>query len=57
MPDTNPVASALTGVSQSSSGFTTTYADQLFFFVPGAGSSEPIQFLGYRSNVLSAKFV
>ena len=57
VPDTNPVASALTGVSQSSSGFTTTYADQLFFFVPGAGSSEPIQFLGYRSNVLSAKVV
>jgi hypothetical protein len=57
VPDTNPVASALTGVSQSSTGFTTTYADQLFFFVPGAGSSEPIQFLGYRSNVLSAKVV
>ncbi|SDQ10628.1 glycosyl transferase [Microbacterium sp. cf332] len=57
VPDTNPVASALTGVSQSSTGFTTTYADQLFFFVPGAGSSAPIQFLGYRSNVLSAKVV
>ncbi|KAA9086878.1 glycosyl transferase [Microbacterium radiodurans] len=57
VPDTNPVASALTGVSQSSTGFTTTYADQLFFFVPAAGSNEPIQFLGYRSNVLSAKVV
>lgn len=57
VPDSNPVASALTGVSQSSTGFTTTYADQLFFYVPAAGSTEPIQFLGYRSNVLSAKVV
>lgn len=53
----NVVTSTLAGVTQSSTGFTTTYADQLFFYVPGAGSTEPIQFLGYRSNPLSAKVV
>jgi len=53
----NPVVKTLTGVSQSSTGFTTTYADQLFFYVPAQGSNERIQFLGYGSNILSAKVV
>ncbi len=57
IPESNVIARALTGVTQSATGFTTTYADQLFFYVPSAGSTEPIQFLGYRSNVLSAKVV
>ena len=53
----NPVVKTLTGVSQSSTGFTTTYADQLFFFVPAQSSTERIRFLGYSSDILSAKVV
>lgn len=53
----NPVVKTLSGVSQSSTGFTTTYADQLFFFVPSQSSSERIRFLGYSSDILSAKVV
>ena len=57
IPEENVLTRALTGVTSSSTGFTTTYSDQLFFYVPSAGSTQPIQFLGYRSNVLSAKVV
>ena len=53
----NPVVKTLTGVSQSSTGFTTTFADQLFFFVPAQGSNDRIQLLAYRSNILDAKVV
>lgn len=53
----NPVVKTLSGVSQSSTGFTTTYADQLFFFVPAQSSTERIRFLGYSSDILSAKVV
>jgi hypothetical protein len=53
----NPVVKTLSGVSQSSTGFTTTYSDQLFFFVPSQSSSERIRFLGYSSDILSAKVV
>lgn len=50
----NPVVKLLSGVSQSSTGFSTTFTDQLFFYVPGQGSTEKIQLLGYNSDVLSA---
>ncbi|MGB4779223.1 glycosyl transferase [Microbacterium sp.] len=53
--DNNPVVQTLTGVTQSSTGFTTTYLDQLFFFVPAQSSSERIQLLGYSSSILDAK--
>ena len=55
--DTNPIVSTLTGVTQSATGFSTTYSDQLFFYVPAAGSNERIQFLGYGTNILNAKVV
>lgn len=55
--DGNALVSTLTGVTQSATGFTTTFSDQLFFFVPAQGSTERIQFLGYGSNILSAKVV
>lgn len=55
--DGNPLVSTLAGVTQSATGFTTTFSDQLFFFVPAQGSTERIQFLGYGSNILSAKAV
>lgn len=53
----NPVVATLTGVTQSASGFTTTYADQLFFFVPSQSSKERIRLLGFSSDILDAKVV
>jgi len=55
--DANPRVSTLAGATQSKTGFSTVYADQLFFFVPAQGSNEPIQLLAYRSNILDAKVV
>lgn len=51
----NPTAQALTGVSESATGVSSTFADQLFFYVPAQGSSEKIRLLGYTSNILEAK--
>lgn len=53
--DNNPTVKALTGVSESQTGVTTTFQDQLFFYVPAQGSSEKIRVLGYSSNILDAK--
>lgn len=53
----NPVVRTLTGATQSAKGFTTTFLDQLFFFVPAQSSSGRIQFLGASSDVLAAKEV
>ncbi|AZS43933.1 hypothetical protein BWL13_01509 [Microbacterium oleivorans] len=53
----NVVVKALSGVSQSSTGFRTRYTDQLYFFVPAQGSNQKIQLLASRSNVLDAKVV
>jgi hypothetical protein len=53
--DNNPAVKALTGVDQSATGFTTTYSDQIFFYVPSQGSDDPIRLLGYRSSLLEAK--
>ncbi|WP_207205367.1 glycosyl transferase [Microbacterium protaetiae] len=56
--DNNPRAEALTGVKESQTGFTTTYSDQLFFYVPGVGSTDAqIRLLGYSSNILGVKVV
>jgi hypothetical protein len=52
----SPEAKALTGTKQSSTGYTTTYSDELFFYVPGqGGANTKIQMLGYASDILSAK--
>lgn len=53
--DNNPAVKALTGVDQSATGFTTTYSDQVFFYVPSQGSDDKIRLLGYRSSLLEAK--
>ncbi len=53
--DNNPAVKALTGVDQSATGFTTTYSDQIFFYVPSQGSDDKIRLLGYRSSLLEAK--
>ncbi|MFE1644942.1 glycosyl transferase [Microbacterium sp. P01] len=53
----NATVKALAGAEQSSTGFTTTYSDQLFFYVPSQGSTEKIRLLGYSSNILDAKVI
>ncbi len=53
----NATVKALTGVEQSSTGFTTSFSDQLFFYVPGQGSTEKIRLLGYSSTILDAKVI
>ncbi|MFG6401637.1 glycosyl transferase [Microbacterium sp. P04] len=55
--DNNPTVRALTGVEQSATGFTTTFADQMFFYVPDPGSTEQIRLLGYRTSILEAKVI
>ena len=55
--DGNPTVSTLTGATQSATGFTTTFGDQLFFYVPAKSSSERIQLLGYTSHILDAKVI
>jgi hypothetical protein len=56
--DGNPEAKALTGVDQSSTGLTTSYVDQLFFYVPGQGATgSKIRMLGYQTNILDAKVI
>ncbi|MBN9223455.1 MAG: glycosyl transferase [Microbacterium sp. SCN 70-27] len=51
----NKVVQTLSGVTQSSTGFVSTYANQLFFFVPSQSSKERIQLLGFSSQILDAK--
>ncbi|MCR2814421.1 glycosyl transferase [Microbacterium jiangjiandongii] len=55
--DGNPTVSTLTGETQSATGFTTTFGDQLFFYVPAKSSTERIQLLGYASHILDAKVI
>lgn len=55
--DDNLTVQTLAGATQSSTGFQTIYSDQLFFYVPGQGSSEQIRLLGYSSDILDAKVI
>lgn len=55
--DTNPTVKTLAGVDQSSTGITTTFTDQVFFYVPGQGSTEKIRLLGYSTGILNAKVI
>jgi hypothetical protein len=55
--DNNATVKALTGVDQSQTGFTTTFSDQLFFYVPAQGSNEKIRLLGYSSELLDAQVI
>jgi hypothetical protein len=55
--DTNQTVKTLAGAEQSATGFTTTFSDQLFFYVPGLGSTEKIRLLGYGSEILDAKVI
>jgi hypothetical protein len=53
--ENNPRVEVLTGLEQSSTGFSTEYLDQVFFYVPGQGSSEKIRLLGFSTAILDAK--
>ncbi|MEV8266341.1 glycosyl transferase [Microbacterium sp. NPDC076911] len=53
----NPMVEELTGEDQSATGFSTDYSDQVFFYVPGQGSTEKIRLLGYGSDILGAKVI
>jgi hypothetical protein len=55
--DGNATVKTLAGAEQSATGFTTTFSDQLFFYVPGLGSTEKIRLLGYGSEILDAKVI
>lgn len=55
--DGNETVKTLAGASQSTTGFETVFSDQLFFYVPGQGSSEKIRLLGYSSDILDAKVI
>lgn len=50
--DGNDRVKTLAGADQSATGFSTTFSDQLFFYVPGPSSSEKIRLLGYSSEIL-----
>jgi hypothetical protein len=45
---------ALSGVSATAKGITSTYADQLLFHVPAAGSQEKIVLLGFSQGLISS---
>jgi hypothetical protein len=55
--ENSPQVRVLTGVEQSATGFTQTFGDQLFFYVPLEGSGERIRLLGYQSNILEASVI
>ncbi|MDL9979947.1 glycosyl transferase [Microbacterium candidum] len=51
---TTPAVKALAG-DASSTGIATTYSDQLFFYVPGQGSTDKIRLLAYNSGLHDAQ--
>lgn len=53
----NMTVQTLAGATQSAGGFSTTYSDQLFFYVPGPNSTEKIRLLGYASDILKAQVI
>ena len=53
----NLTVQTLAGATQSAGGFSTTYSDQLFFYVPGPNSTEKIRLLGYASDILKAQVI
>ncbi|TFB58685.1 hypothetical protein E3N86_13305 [Cryobacterium sp. Hz7] len=45
---------ALSGITATAKGITSTYGDQLLFHVPAAGSNEKIVFLGFSQGLISS---
>ncbi|BDZ38402.1 hypothetical protein [Microbacterium suwonense] len=54
---TDAQAKALTGATESSKGYITTYGIQLFFAVPAQGSNQQIRLLAYHQDLLSVKVI
>lgn len=54
---TDAEAKALTGVSESSKGYVTTYGFQLFFAVPPQGTNQQIRLLAYHQDILNVKVI
>lgn len=55
--DDTPTVKAITGETESATGFTTTFGDQMFFYVPAQGSTDKIRLLGVGSDILNAKVI
>jgi len=54
-PQSGSVSSrALSGIDESTKGLQSTYADQLMFYVPAAGSNEKISLLGFSQGLISS---
>lgn len=53
--DGNREVQGLTGVTESATGVSSTFADQLFFYVPAQGSTDKIRLLGSTSHIIDAK--
>ncbi|MFC6355268.1 hypothetical protein [Luethyella okanaganae] len=50
-------AKALSGVDKTAKGVTTSYGDQLLFYVPAAGSNDKIVLLGWAQGLISSSEV
>ncbi|MFC5928510.1 hypothetical protein D6T64_21065 [Cryobacterium melibiosiphilum] len=54
-PEEGSVSSrALSGIDESTKGLQSTYADQLLFYVPAAGSDDKISLLGFSQGLISS---
>ena len=53
----NASVKALAGAAESAKGFKTTFTDQVFFYVPGQGSTDKIRVLGFSSDILDARVI
>jgi hypothetical protein len=54
-PEAGSVSSrALSGIDESTKGLQSTYADQLLFYVPAAGSDDKISLLGFSQGLISS---
>ncbi|TFD27566.1 hypothetical protein [Cryobacterium cryoconiti] len=51
---TEGASKALSGISATAKGITSTYGDQLLFHVPAAGSNEKIVLLGFSQGLISS---
>jgi hypothetical protein len=51
---TSGAVAALSGLTETKKGVTSTYGDQLLFYVPPTGSTEKIRLLGFSQGLVSA---
>lgn len=53
----NKALQTLTGKDKSSKGFTTTWGDQLYFYIPSKQSGEKVRLLGFSTGLISSEEV